>query len=82
MDCDTGHGGAHIEDIPEPFTNLTLSECKEACIDHEGCEGFIREAKCWLRTNIDIPSCDSDPKYTMYVNVEGKVWCLLQIKIK
>ena len=82
MDCDTGHGGALIEGIPNPYTNLTISECKQACIDQEDCEGFIRSAQCWLRTNIDLTTCNPTDKYTTYVKGEGKVWYFLQIKIK
>jgi len=73
-DCYEGAGGEAIQ--PDPYDeNMSLQECKDACLQNSQCVGIIRKTSdgsesgiCYLRKGITIESCDKRTEWTLHMN--------------
>lgn len=81
--CYPGHGAeratAQQDAVPG---RLSIAACEAACVSTEGCQGIVwqetADVNCYLRKDIEMGRCDSDPQFEMRVMYRpSKPWQVL-----
>jgi len=79
LHCYVGHGGVPVGAEDVAINNATTSECEAACEHNSACQGFEitkssrrRPAprKCFLRSSVDLKSCEGSYSYDTYTLVD------------